>query len=255
MSKVAAVSSLGALAVLAACHAPTPNDLVTLQLAGNPRYALSTEDGVLAIDGDDVQTAEVPIMQWYEGREVPDDATIVQRASDLVLMKAKTSRLNFSTFAGDPPQPDEHLFIGVIGSDFEHRGELIGVSLYEDGKYGDLLEVEDWFVGEESLVTRFAGAGVYANRAGVYQIVGVITGTLASNPNPSLFARIFGPGTLIPFAGLDAIAPVLPANSNFFQRGPRVFRPDFEYGVNRDGSENRTGNRTSDRLGDRDGEP
>ena len=54
------------------CHTPTPNDLVLLDIPGNPRFALSTEDGILALAGDEL-TGEIPAIQYWKGREIRDD--------------------------------------------------------------------------------------------------------------------------------------------------------------------------------------
>ncbi len=223
---------------LAACATPTPNDLVVLDVPGAERYALATEDGIIALDGDDLGLAELPIVLWFRGSPVPDDAVVEQRTEDLGLLRPKSTRLLYSEFAAQEPLPGEDLYIGLVEADDpEHRPFVVDAHLYEDGEFGDLLVVDDWFRTCESIARDFAGAGVYARREGRYVLVGLLNGTVATNPSPSTWCQYFGPYRLLPFLGLEAIAPVLPRTSSFFERRARVFRPDFEYGTDREGHE------------------
>lgn len=224
------------------CHTPTPNDLVLLEIPGQSRFALSTEDGILALAGDEL-VGEIPAVQFWKGREIRDDLERIQQTQDLVLFKPKTARMTNSTFAAEDIHPDEMVYIQVINDDFERLPFVREARWYHDGEFGDLLALEGWFADPEGLATTFAGAGVYVKRKGVYEIAGILCGTVATNPNPSFFGRLFGPSLLLPFMRLDQIAPVLPQNSEFFNRGPRTFRPDFEHGLDREGRETERANR------------
>jgi hypothetical protein len=234
------LSALVLSLALAGCHTPSPNDLVLLDVPGAPRFALSTEDGVVALRGDDLASRAIPAIQYWRGRETHDSLLIVQRSDDLVLLRPESARLTWSPFAARDIEPGDELFVQVIGDDFERLPVLIEGCWHQDGRHGDLFAVSTWFVDEEMLAARFAGAGVYVKRKGVYEIVGILNGTVATNPEDTWF----GPDLLLPFLRLDAIAPVLPTNSNFFDRGPRTFRPDFEHGLSREGEETLPANRT-----------
>lgn len=221
---------------VAACHTPLPNDLVLLEVKGASRFALSTEDGVVALAGDDL-VGDLPCVQYWKGREIRDRLDLVQTTPDLALLKPETAKFTRSTFASSEIKPGEMLYVQLIADDFERLPFVIEGAWYEDGRYGDLFAVETWFVDEEDVAARFAGAGVYVKRLGVYEIVGILNGTLASNQDESLSTKMFGPSVLFPFVRLDQIAAVLPQSSNFFQRTTRTFRPDIEHGLKPDGSE------------------
>ncbi len=245
-TRVGGIALLHGLVGLVAvgCHTPTPNDLVVLDLPGSARYALSTEDGIVALGGDDL-TGKVPAVQYWKGREIRDDLQIVQHDRDLTLLRPETAKFTLSTFASDDIEPGETLFIQLIqDQDFERLPYVIECHWYRDGEMGDLLAVDTWNVDRERVAARFAGAGVYAKRKGVYEIVGILNGTLATIDSDTFFGSMFGSHIqLLPFMRLDQIAGVLPRDSNFFERGPRAFRPDFEHGLNRDGSENKSANK------------
>ncbi len=235
-------SILAAILLVAGCGTPTPNNLVRLEISGAERYGLATEDGIVALNGDDLQIGEVPIEYWYKGSPILDDATIDHRTENLALLHAKSTRLQYATFGAEAAQPDEDLYIQVIEDDPEHRPVMIDCHLFWDGEYGDLLEVDEWFRWTSHVARDFRGAGVYAKRKGVYELVGLITGDVASNPHPWFLFRMFGPYRLLPFVSIDNIAPVLPQSSDFFKRRIRAFRPDFEYGLTREGKEPRSVN-------------
>lgn len=246
------LAALAALAAFAACHTPLPNDLVLLEVKGASRFALSTEDGVVALAGDDL-AAELPAVQYWKGREIRDHLDLVQSTPDFALLKPKTAKFTRSTFAAYEIKPGEELFVQLIADDFERLPFVLDAHWYEDGRFGDLLAIDSWFVDEEAVASRFAGAGVYVKRLGVYEIVGILNGTLATNPNDSFATAVFGPRVLMPFVRLDQIADVLPQNSNFFQRTVRPFRPDFEHGLEPDGSEKTRANPNDPKPNDTDG--
>lgn len=225
--------ALAAALALAGCGSPTPNDLTRLEIPGPPRYAVSTEDGLLALPGDDLAVDVVPITLWYQGSLVLDDARIERREEDLVRLRPVSAQLPFSEFAAEGAKPGEPLFVQVVQDDPEHLPLLVAAELLADGRFGDLLRVTSWTWSAEEIARDFPGAGVYALRKGRYVLVGIVNGLLVANPDDSLLARWFGPSEVLACLSLDAIAPVLPENSDFFARRTRVLRPDFEHGLPR----------------------
>lgn len=225
------------LAAAAGCGTPTPNNLVEIELPGAKRWALATEDGVVALNGDDLSVPEVPILYWFKGTPILDDATVAHRTDELALLHPKSSRLQYATFGALAAEPGEDLYIQVLEDDPEHRPELLDCHLFWGGEFGDLLEVDEWFRFTVNVARDFRGAGVYAKRKGVYELVGILTGDVATNPHPWLAVRMFGPYRLLTYVPIDSIAPVLPESSDFFKRRIREFRPDFEYGLTREGKE------------------
>jgi len=237
-------ASLGLLAWLCGCGTPRPNHLLMLEIPGAARYALSTEDGVIALYEDDLSVGEVPMIYWYRSSPILDDLVFQHRVGDLGLLLPKSTRLQQAEFAAEGPASGEDLYIQLIESDdIEHRPYLVDAHLYAGGEFGDLLELDSWFHTCHGVAEEFAGAGVYAKRKGRYVLVGILNGMVSTNPNPSVWAGTFGPYRLLPYISLDGLAPVLPKASNFFERRARKFRPDFEYGLDREGKEPNTANR------------
>lgn len=228
--------------LLAGCTSRLPNDLVILDVPGSPRYALSTEDGILALTEPDLSVDELPVLYWYRGAPVRDDARVLHLADDFGLLEMQSAKIHYAVFAAGDPAPDESLWIQVLEDDIERRPQLIEASLFEGGAYGDLLAIDEWFWAADEIAGDWVGAGVYVRRKGVYELVGIINGLVADHPRPSTWSRWFGPKELVTFAGLDSIAPTLPDSSDYFARRIRVFRPDFEHGLERDGSEGRREN-------------
>src|SRR5690606_25865102 len=113
------------LPLAAGCTSRLPNDLVILEVPGAPRYAVSTEDGILALAEDDLAGESLPIVHWYRGDAVRDEARLEHRSDEFGLLTPRTARIGFSTFAASAPAPHEDLWIQVIQGDAEHRPELI----------------------------------------------------------------------------------------------------------------------------------
>jgi hypothetical protein len=220
------------------CATPTPNDLVLLDFEGGVgRYALSTEDGIVAISSDDLNVTQVPIRYWFRSSPIRDDAKVLQRTNTLTLLAPVTTRLEWTEFSTSGPEPGEELFVGLIDEvDPEHLPYLLEAELLEDGKLGDVIELGGWFSDPDEVAGRFGGAGVYAKRMGRYVLVGILTGTVVSAEKDGFWSW-FGADEGLPFIGLDGIAPVLPQTSNFFERRQKAYRPDFEYGLDDQGQE------------------
>lgn len=216
---------------LLGCGAPTPNHLVRLGTPSQPRFAVSTEDGLLALQGDDLLVDRVPIEFWFSAQSVTDTAVVERRGENLVRLRAESARLPFAELGAMGPLPGEPLFVQIIDDDPEHRPRLLEASLLAGGEFGDLIDIDEWFWSAEEVAADFPGAGVYALRDGRYELVGLLTDLVATNPDDSFLGSVFGPSAVIPYLALDAIAPVLPESSDFFRRRVRVFRPDFEHGI------------------------
>ncbi|MFH0944415.1 MAG: hypothetical protein V2A76_04385 [Planctomycetota bacterium] len=241
---LSAILPISLATCLAACGTPMPNHLVRLEIPGSERYALSTEDGVIALNDDDLSLEEVPMLYWYKASPVMDDLVVQHRVGDLGLLLPKTTRLQKAELAAEGPLPGENLYIQVIhAGDVERRPYLLDAHLYANGEFGDLLELDEWFSTCHGVAEEFAGAGVYAKRLGRYVCVGLINGMVTTNPNPSVWSSMVGPYRLLPYISLDGLAHVLPRSSNFFERRIRAFRPDYEHGLDREGNEPNTLNR------------
>ncbi len=234
--------SAALLLLAAGCVSRQPNDLVILDVPGAPRYAVSTEDGILALSADDLAVDALPILHWHGGDAIRDEAVVRHRSAGFGLLAPTSARIEYATFAAVDPLPGESLWIQVLEDDPERRPALVEASLFEDGARGDLLAIDEWFWSPDEVAADWVGAGVYVRRKGAYELVGVVNGLVADHPAPTTLSRWFGPRALVAFAGLDAIAPTLPESSDYFSRRIRAFRPDFEHGLERDGSERRREN-------------
>lgn len=239
-----AILPISLVTCLVACGTPTPNHLLRLEIPGSERYALSTEDGIIALDDDDLGLAEIPMLYWYRSSPIIDELVVQARAGDLGLLQPKSTRLERAELAATGPAPGEDLYIQLIhAGDVERRPYLVDAHLYADGEFGDLLELDEWFSTCHGVAEEFAGAGVYARRLGRYVCVGLINGMVTTNPNPSVWSGLVGPYRLLPYISLDGLAHILPQSSSFFERRAKAFRPDFEYGLDREGNEPNTVNR------------
>jgi len=228
------------------CAVPVPNDLVLLDVPGAQRYALSTEDGIIAINGDDLAAGIVPILYYFRVQHIgtqhtiSDDAKVLQKTDELALLEPVSTQMNFSDLAAQDAEPGEAIFIQILDlDDPEMRPVLLKASLFENGRYGNLLLLEDSSYTPEHVARTFAGAGLYVQRMGRFVIVGILSGMVASNPvlNTGLLSRFETPPELLPFISLEVIAPVLPRTSDFFERRKVIYRPDIEYGLEPDGAE------------------
>jgi len=243
MRRVALALMACSLAAFAGCRTRQPDDLLILDVPGAPRYVLATEDGVVALAGDDLAVDTLPVSYWYRGDRVIDVANVEHRSADFGLLTLRSLKTGFATFAASEPEPGETIWVQILEDDLEHRPRMVELSLYRDGDYGDLLAVEEFGVTAEELAVEWNGAGIYVRRKGAYELVGILNGVVAANPEPSRWSEWFGPHDLLAFAGIDAIAPTLPRSSDYFARRIRMFRPDFEHGLESDGSEGRRENR------------
>jgi hypothetical protein len=207
------------LALAPACRGPrSVESTVEFQTERGVVRGVSTEDGVLALVETVPATGEVSF-RYRVGNGLFDDVATLDRKNDtLAVLSPKTSRPNMARFAAYPAARDESLFLEVRTAD---HSDLIRCHLLDDGRRGDLLDLDERRLEFDDILRHYVGIGVFAWRNDEMELVGILNGVYSADP-PALA-----------FIGIDEIATLLPATSNYFVRRVQPRRADFEYGVPR----------------------
>lgn len=209
----------GCVALLAAaCQVPAPIEAnVEFQTERGIVRGVSTEDGLFALRELLPPSGELSF-RYRTGNGFFDDRARLVRQSDLLaLLEPLSSRPHQARFAIYPAAYDDRLFIEVRTAD---AADLLSCHLLDEGRRGDLVVLDEGELAD--VAQRYCGAGLFAWREGMLQLVGVLNGVYAEEPEA------------LAFIGLDELATLLPATSNFFERRAQPYRADFEYGTPRD---------------------
>jgi len=211
---------LAALLLLpTACHAPASiESTVEFETARGIVRGVATEDGVFALAEIVPVTGEVSFRCRTGNGFYDDVATLVRRNETLAVLTPKSSHLNLARFATHPAARDDRLFVEVRHED---RADLLACHLLEEGQRGDLLVLDERQHEFADIVVRYAGAGVFVWREKTMQLVGMLNGVYCEDPKA------------LAFVGLDEMATLLPATSDYFVRRELPRRADFEFGVPR----------------------
>ena len=180
---------------------------------------VATEGGIYALADVVPPTGELSFRCRTGNGFFDDTATVVRRGDAIAVFEPKSSHLNLARFAGYPAAAADALFIET------HEGGeagLIPCHLFESGKLGDLLTLDDDSVEPGPFAQHYAGSGIFAWRDKSMQLIGMLNGVYS--PEPKALA----------FVGLDEMATLLPAESSYFARRVTTRRADFEYGIPRD---------------------
>ncbi len=211
------VSLLAAL-LLAACQTPAPIEAnVEFQTERGIVRGVSTEDGLFALREIVPTTGEVSFRYRTGNGFFDDRARLVRQSDVLALMAPISSKPHLARFAIYPAAYDDRLFVEVRTAD---RADLLSCHLFDLGRHGDLVVLDEGDLVD--VATRYCGAGLFAWREGMLQLVGILNGVYSEEP-PALA-----------FIGLDEMSTLLPETSNFFERRALPSRADFEYGIPRD---------------------
>jgi hypothetical protein len=202
---------------------PHPDHLLRLWEPGdlgNPKLGLATEDGVLILSEPEYEVGHLFELQHPVGNSyVIDTGTIVRLNQNLAVVAPSTSRMGKGRFAAYAPRPDETIYFAT--RDERDKTVLHETALWQDGVWGDWIDVPRELDPEDTAGS-CAGTGLYLQRAGRWEICGMISGlTATANDDDSI-----GLG----FVGLAEIGLVLVEEHNFFDRDLLPHRPDFELG-------------------------
>ena len=203
----------------AGCRAPTPVE-ANVEIA-TPRgvvRAVHTESGIVALkellppDGTTLR---------FRGRHAAgffdDEARLLRASDEVALLAPLSSRPSAARFGRYPAAAGERLFVEVRTGD---HADLLECHLLDQGARGDLLALDE---GEFlDVAQRYCGAGVFAWREGMLELVGMLNGVVSMEP-PALA-----------FIGLDELTVLLPETADYFRRRALPRRADFEFGIPRD---------------------
>lgn len=204
--------------VLGGCRGPRSIEAnVEFQTERGVVRGVSTESGILALADIVPPTGELSF-RYRSGNGFFDDVAAADRRSDaLVLMQPKSTRLNHARFAAFPAAGGDSLFLEVRTGP---ETDILRCHLLDGGARGDLLVLDEGDFYD--VLASYTGAGVYAWREDMMQLVGVLNGVYCESPHA------------LAFVGLDEMATLIPAGSNYFTRRTTPRRADFEYGIPRD---------------------
>ncbi len=203
------------------------NHLTVVDIPSGSVAGVATERGVLVLKTPSIRQGDVyPITQVYGNGLVPDNALVIDTDEHLALLDPHSSQLNNVRFLLYPLEPGEDLYLGVVDSDNEE--EYIEAQLLDGGNRGDFIVCSDLDGYPQQGTNGYGGIGLYVKRRGYYWLSGILTPFSAELEN--------GPDAVYPFVNIDKIWRFIPDLKDTFTREKKPFRPDFEYGLNRDGS-------------------
>jgi len=214
------------LLLAAGCATPPSSHFVRLWplgRSGEPIVGLSTEDGILVLAVPHYDVGDVFSMQFpYGNSGLFDYGTLDHLNDDLAVIRPIYARLLEGRLATEPLRPHETLYLAL--RDEQDQQVMTIVDLWKDGRYGDYIVLP----GEDEPQARardLAGSGLYVQRDGRWQIIGMMAGITARLDEDA--AQDAGMG----FIGLVELVRVLPDRIDYFERDIKPLRPDFEFGV------------------------
>jgi hypothetical protein len=216
---------LAAHLALAGCASPIPSHYTRLWPEGRtglPVVGTSTEDGVVILATPGLALGDRYELQFPHGNSVVVDWGVVDRLNDvLAVVRPQTARLREGRIASALPAVDEPLFVAL--RDARDEPQMHPATRWREGAYGDWLTVSGADV--EAIARDQRGTGVYVQRDGRWEIVGVLAGLTAVDEADPRGEVALG------FVGLLELARILPDRVVYQQRDLRPLRPDFEFGV------------------------
>ncbi|MBM3986076.1 MAG: hypothetical protein FJ296_10390 [Planctomycetes bacterium] len=220
-----ALSVLLALLACACSSTPTPEHFTRLWVegrTGQPLIGTSTEDGVVVLAQPDWKVGDLFEIQFPVGNSLVVDKGRIDRLNDtLAVIRPLTARLREGRFAAELPVPGEELYVALRNE--RDKPELEPAPSWLDGAYGDWVVLPDR--DPERIARDYAGTGVYVQRGGRWELVGVLAGLMAHDESDPQGPVALG------FVGLIELARILPDRLDYFARDLRPLRPDFEFGV------------------------
>jgi hypothetical protein len=206
----------------------TPDNHITLiEIPSGDVAGLATECGILALKKPIINPGDVfPIQHVYRDGVVQDEARVVNTDEYLALMEPVSSQLNNVRFLMYPLAEDETLYLGILDGDQD--AEYLEAELLAGGAKGDFVLCSELIEYPEPSTDGYGGIGLFAYREGAMWLAGILS---------PFRAEIDGiTGDAYPFIGMNKIMKFIPDLEDHFTRKRKPFRPDFEHGVERDGS-------------------
>jgi hypothetical protein len=208
------------------CNTPD-NHITLIEIPSGAVAGVATECGILMLKKPVINVDDLfPIRHVYRDGVVRDEALVIKADEYLALLEPVSSRLNNARFLIDPLDLNEILYVGILNSDQE--AEYLEAELLAGGAKGDFIlcpELEEY---PEVSTDGYGGIGLFSYRGGMEWLVGILS---------PFEAEIDGvTGRAYPYIGMDRIWEFIPYLHDNFTRKRKPFRPDFEHGVERDGS-------------------
>jgi len=232
MTEIAIRRSAAAAILLAAsfgllgCEAPF-NHITVVEVPSGTVAGVATENGILVLHKPAIKPDDIyPIMHAFGNGIVFDEAKVDDMDEYLALLTPLSSQLNTCRFLRFPMEPEEELYVGIL--DRENKARYLTAMLYKKGALGDFVICPELREYPEPSEEGYGGIGLFAYREGALWLAGVLTAMTAEIPGES--------EPVYPFVGLESIWRFLPELKNNFLREKKPTRPDFIYGVERDGS-------------------
>ena len=189
---------------------------------------MATEIGIVTLHDPAIREGDVyPFRHMYKNGEVRDEARVTRTDEYLALLEPVSSKLNTVRFLRYPLAQKEELYVGLL--DEEGDAQYLPAERLHQGAHGDLVLCRELEKYPEALEGRgYGGVGLFAYRDGYHWLAGLLT---------PLRAQVRGvAGMVYPFVPIERFLEFIPELKDQFNRERKPFRPDFEYGVNRDGS-------------------
>lgn len=211
--------------IVTACAGPTSHftRLWREGQTGAPIIGLSTEDGVLILAETSLAVGDRFRLQFPVGNSLVEDwAVLDRRNDDLAIVRPLSSRLHEGRFATTVPTADESFYLAL--RDRNDELEMVEVERWHEGLYGAFLAPFD--DQPRHMAREWAGAGIYVERDGRWEIVGILAGLTAR-----LLISEDEDDLGLGYLDLAEISRLLPDQIDFFEHPILPPRPDFEFGV------------------------
>ncbi|MBU0755667.1 MAG: hypothetical protein KJ645_11050 [Planctomycetes bacterium] len=208
------------------CEAPH-NHIALVEVPSGDVAGVATERGILLLNRPTLKLGDIYNIQHVFGNGVIyDQARVSDKDEYLALLTPQSSQLNNCRFMLFPLEVDDEIYVGVL--DAENKPRYLPAELYEKGLRGDLVICRALSEYPFPTPEGYGGLGLFAYRDGSLWLAGILT---------SMKAEIgWFDEAVYPFIGLDEIWHFLPDLKDGYTRERKPFRPDFIYGVERDGS-------------------
>jgi len=199
-------------------------DVPSGQVAG-----LATEQGILLLNTPSIKSGDIySIRHIYGNSRLEDEAIVIHTDEYLAIMAPISVKLNMASFLRFPIKTEEELYIGVLDED--NDPVYLPAELFEKGAKGDFVLCKELHLYPEPIPDKgYGGLGLFAYRQDYLWLAGILT---------PMKAQISGVADdVYTFVGMDTILRFLPNNiEDLINRVKKPFRPDLEFGINRDGS-------------------
>lgn len=208
------------------CQSPD-NHLTLVDIPSGEVAGVATEKGIMVLKTPTVKAGDIyDIEHIYRNGTVYDQARVIDTNEYLALLTPVSSQLNNCRVLLFPVEPDEELYVGVL--DNENKAYYLIADLVELGEKGDLITCIDLEKYPRPTPEGYGGTGLFAFRDGSLWLAGILTNVSAEMQGKK--------GKVYPFVGLDKIWRFITEAENKYSREKKPFRPDFIYGVERDGT-------------------